>query len=242
MFKKEEPIISFVSTVPGLDKIEDVRPKPSREFLPSWWKDTPKQDSETNALTVRSCPALVDYFNDGYIIPMWADTMIKYNETTNVWNVEVGTRGDAYGWEIHYNEQAIKHAKFSTFGQVSTFIFKAISPWKVITRKGWSVYQKPLYYHFNNDFSVLPGTIDTDIHHEINQQVMYFGDNKEIFIKQGQPFVQYVPFERKKISSDIRYQTEDDILKFKTLDLQYDSAFANPVKGVYRKLQRLRDR
>ena len=56
----------------------------------------------------------------------------------------------------------------------------------------------------------MPGTRDTDIYHNFNAQVLYFGDNKEVTIKQGQPFAQFVPFKRSKIDLDVRYQTLED--------------------------------
>jgi len=242
MFKRDEPIISFVSTVPGLENIEDAKPRPAREFKPSWWKDMPKIDPNTNGATLRACPAISDYFADGYIMPMWADTTISYNEKEDEWSVYSGRSGQDFDWSFHYNYQAIDHATFKTFGQAASFIFKAASPWKIVTRKGWSVYQLPLFYHFDNDFSVMPGTRDTDIYHNLNAQVLYFGDGKDVTIRQGQPFAHFVPFKRTKTNVEVRYQTEKDQKAFDTEKLRYNSVFANPLRGTYRKNQRLRDK
>lgn len=241
MFKRDKPKISFVSTVSGLEEIEEAMPRPSGEFIPRWWKDMPKIDPDSGTGTIRTCPALPDFFNDGYIMPMWADTTIKYDKELDSWSVVCGSSGTDFDWSIHYNEQALKHAEFKTFGQAASFLFKAVSPWKIITPKGWSVYQLPVFYHFDNDFSVMPGTRDTDIYHNFNAQVLYFGDNKEVTIKQGQPFAQFVPFKRSKIDLDVRYQTLEDEKLFKREKLRYSSVFANPVRGTYRKMQKKRD-
>ena len=242
MFKRKQPKISFVSTVPGLENIEDARPRPAGEFLPKWWKDMPKVDPDTGMGTIRVCPALPDFFNDGYIMPMWADTTIKYDEKEDTWTTYSGKNGQEFAWSIHYNEQALKHASFKTFGQAASFVFKAASPWKIITPKGWSVYQLPVFYHFDNDFSVMPGTRDTDIYHNINAQVLYFGDGKEITIKQGQPFAQFIPFKRSKLESEVRYKTPEDERLFQTEQLRHATIFNNAVRGTYRKMQKRRDK
>jgi hypothetical protein len=243
MFKRDEPIISFVSTVPGLENIEDTRPKPAKEFMPSWWKTMPKADPKSNVATIKTCPAISDYFSDGYIIPMWADTSIKYDKELDEWRVFCGRNGQEFPWSMHFNSQALDHATFKTFGQAATFIFKAVSPWKIITRKGWSVYQLPTFYHFDNDFSIMPGTRDTDIYHNLNAQVLYHGDGEEVHIKQGQPFIHIVPFKRTKTDMDVRYQTEKDKRILETESLRFSSIFlADPIRGTYRKMQKRRDK
>jgi len=242
MYMREQPKISFVSTVPGLENIEEARHRPAKEFMPSWWKHMPTIDPDTGSGTVKVCPAIPDFFNDGYIMPMWADTTIKYDKESDQWSTFCGSSGQDFDWSIHTNNQAINHATFKTFGQAANFIFKAVSPWKIITPKGWSVYQLPVFYHFDNDFSVMPGTRDTDIYHNVNAQVLYFGDGKEVTIKQGQPFAQFIPFKRSAIDADVRYQTAEDQKIFETEKLRYSSVFANPVRGIYRKMQKRRDK
>ena len=94
----------------------------------------------------------------------------------------------------------------------------------------------PLFYHFDNRFSVMPGVIDTDIHHIVNQQVMYFGDEEEVVIKRGTPFVQYVPFKRQGVTSEIRAASEADLKKFELDRLRYFTKFLNT--GEYRSMQK----
>jgi hypothetical protein len=60
----------------------------------------------------------------------------------------------------------------------------------------------------------MPGIIDTDVWHEINQQILYFGNGKEIFIKKGTPLAHYLPFKRIESTLEIREQTEKDNLYF----------------------------
>jgi hypothetical protein len=144
---------------------------------------------------------------------MWADTLIRYNKESKMWSVQCG-RSDDYTWEMHANLQMIDYVTPKFFNQEAHIVMKAISPWKIITKPGWSVMQMPLYYHYDSQFSIMPGIIHTDIHHDINQQVLVYDQDVEIFIKRGEPFVQYIPFKRQDIEVDVRYQTDDDRKNF----------------------------
>ncbi len=170
---------------------------------------------------------------------MWSDCRIKFDEAAGRWNWE--TPSKVFDWKIHSHEQFLKYVGASFSGVRGEFLFKAICPWRIITPPGWSVLQLPLFYHFNREWSVLPGVIDTDIHNEINQQVLYHGSGKVVSIKQGDPFVLYVPFQRSaKLDPKISYRTEEQKEMFASRDLYFASNFTP--NGIYRSWQRTRDR
>lgn len=233
IFKKSDKI-QFISTVEGLESIEECLPKPAKNYIPKWFKDI-KPSSDFN--TVRVCPSFPDYFSQGYIIPMWSDVQIRHDGENWSWisssNISI--------WEKHDNFQFLDYTKASFNGIDGQFVFKAICPWRIITPPGWSVLQLPLFYHFNQEWSVLPGVIDTDIHSEINQQVLYHGNGKPVMIKCGEPFVLYVPFKRSnKLKHEIFYQTEENKKDFNISQLRLLKGFKP--NGVYRDLQRKRDK
>jgi len=230
--KKEEPVINFVTWVSGLETIDDIKPQPSSKFIPKWWKDIPNNKGFNNETqNIKMCPSFPDYFSQGYIIPMWADTLIKYDKDTGVWSMRCG-RSNEFAWEFHPDSQFIDHATPSFLGKDGYTVLKAISPWRIITKPGWSVMQVPLYYHFENKFSVMPGIIHTDIHHDINQQVIVHDKDVEIFIKRGEPFVQYVPFKREESTSDVRFMTNQDSDKFKRMFTNLSTRFIG--NGAYK--------
>ena len=234
IFKKSDKI-QFISTVEGLESVEECLPKPAKHFVPKWFKDIPS----ASPMSVKMCPSFPDYFSQGYIIPMWSDVKLKYVKETMQWNWQ--TTIDKFPWDIHSNNQFIDHTRPTFSGVEGQFVFKAYCPWKIITPPGWSVLQLPLFYHFNQELSIMPGIIDTDIHHDINQQVLYHGDGKEIKINRGDPFVLYIPFKRSnKLKHEIRYQTEKDKKIFEIQKLNILSYFKP--NGYYKKLQRQRDK
>ena len=97
-------------------------------------------------------------------------------------------------------------------------------PWYVKTPPGVSLLQMPLFYHFNPDFTVLPGTIWTDIHHEINQQ-MVLHNYGETFITKGTPLAMYIPIRRETFDYTVRHQTEEDHENFMISALKTASKF-----------------
>jgi hypothetical protein len=233
-FKKLEEI-QFISTVEGLESIEECLPRPAKQFIPKWFKDIPS--FVEGVTTVKNCPSFPDYFSQGYIIPMWSDVRLKYDENTWFWH----TPRSSMSWDTHGEKQLLDYVDVSFNGIDSQFVFKANCPWRVITPPGWSVLQLPLFYHFNKEWSVLPGVIDTDIHSEINQQVLYHGNGKEILIKRGDPFALYIPFKRSnKLKHKIRYQNEEDKKNIIKNDLKIGLGFRP--NGQYRELQRKRDK
>ena len=231
-FRKSDKI-QFISTIEGLESIEECLPRPAKHFIPQWFKDIP-----SNAIdTVKDCPSFPDYFSQGYIIPMWTDVKLKYENENWKWE----TPTNKVKWSSHRNDQFLDYADSSLNGVSGQFVFKTVCPWRVITPPGWSLLQLPLFYHFNKEWSVLPGFTDTDIDQEINQQVLYHGNGKEIVIKRGDPFVLYIPFKRsQKLKHEIRYQTEKDKKLFNKTEFNLHSSFTP--NGSYRKMQRKRNK
>lgn len=224
--------VKFISTVPGLSNISDLRPKPSKTFIPKWFKDMPyghmepESDHVYEVKTAKMCPALPDTFSQGYVIPMWADTTIKFDESTGVWKWSTANH-ETFKWGVHPPEQLLEHVSEGVTyqGSPTSFVFKTFCPWRLITPSGYSVLQLPLFYHFKKEFSVLPGVIRTDIHHEINQQVLYHGGGKEVFIRRGEPFVQYIPYKRLETELIVSDMTMEEESMFKTNDLDLFTSF-----------------
>lgn len=194
-FKKKQniPKITFWPTVQGLDDVVPVQK--SIEYIPDWWKNS--QNFITgNVLdkgTVRHCPSFPELFRMGYVIPLWCDLYIKVDENGILWK----SPDKRFQFEIHKDEQYRNLIPPHARKDVS-IILKTLCPWRLKTSPGYSVLQVPMFYHFNEYFEALPGVIWTDIHHEINQQIIIkkFG---EFIIQRGTPLVTYIPYKREEI-------------------------------------------
>ena len=230
-FKKKKapktPLIEIWTQYGGLENIDLVRPSWGfqKSHLPDWWKAGPSMLAPANASmfektkagTYKSCPGMLDFFKDCVVLPMWTDVVIAANKETGDWAFKCSM--DAFKIEIHDNAQFLNHTP-SWIQNGSVQVFKFPCPWLMKTPPGYSVLQLPMFYHFDRNFTVMAGTIRTDIYHEINQQVLFhITDNDQInpdtnmyetMIKAGTPLSMYIPFKREEYDLDIRDSTKED--------------------------------
>ena len=208
---KKEDIIEIWSTIEGLPAVEPV--KDSSHFLPKWWVNTPQWQNEAvkkgnttdninNKGTVKRCPAIPEFMNMGFTVPLWCDLRVEiFDDGSWKWN----TPASEFHFESHGDTQLAnympKHAR-------PTIIMKPNCPWNVRTPKGISLLQLPMLWHFNPNFTVAPGVIWTDIHHEINQQMMFH--KKGVFnIQRGTPLAHYIPIRREQWNFDVKNETQE---------------------------------
>lgn len=197
--------------------IEETRPKPASQFIPKWWKNMPRTETLINGKktgTAKTCPSFSQMFSQGIVIPMWTDVIFKRTKDGFTWETPEST----FTWEFHHNEQFISYLNLPKYQTV----FKAISPWHIKTNKNVSVYQFPMFFHFNQDYTILPGIINTDYHWTINQQMIYTSDKDEFMIKRGDPFAWYLPFKRDKFNFEVSVADEK---KQKQMDDNHMSVF-----------------
>ena len=190
--------VTIWSVIEGLEEI--VPPQPAKKYIPEWWKNVPafvpnagyEQQSKDQDKTIKQCPALFDWFQQGYVIPMWADLHVELREngeviidsSDDVFGAPGIMKDDAYiSW---LPEQQKKHA---------VAVLRPACPWRIKTPIGYSSYQFPMWYHFNPDFEVPPGPAWSDEYHLINPQLIikHYG---KIKINRGTPLCVIVPYKR----------------------------------------------
>lgn len=204
IFKKEKPLVEFWTSVPGLSEVPECVPKPAKHFVPQWLKNMPAFNHHDSSLkTIKHCPVIPEFLTQGYILPMWCDTILRVGNSDQDWGWNTAT--NQFKWEIHADDQFIDHVPAH---EKNNIIFKSVCPWYIKTSPGYSIYQMPLHYHFNKDFTVLPGSLRTDMYHEINQQVVV-KHNSEIFIPRGTPLVWYIPYKRETYELSVTEETDE---------------------------------
>jgi len=55
--------ITFVPELAGISSIEDIQPKPMRNFIPDWWKKTPHKEGISTLNfqyegNIKTCPSI----------------------------------------------------------------------------------------------------------------------------------------------------------------------------------------
>jgi hypothetical protein len=234
LFKNsKEPIISFIPSLSGLSLIPECTPKPSSNFIPEWWKTTKLKPLEMSTTThyqgnIKNCPSFAEWFSKGYVVPMWADSFISYDKEQKTWNAR--TRDNRTPWGAQPEEtNFLNDMPYKHLGVESVFAFKAISPWKIVTKPGYSILVLPLFFHFNSEYSVVPGIVDTDTHHVVNPDIVYHTDKKEVYIERGTPLFQVVPFKRESQTYQVAEIVDIPKTMFKRLarnDAQISTKFS----------------
>lgn len=196
--------IQFISSINGMP--EDLFPQPAKNEYPNWFKNMPLL---TNGMkkynrggTVKRCPSFIEWFSGGYILKMWSDVVLYNSETHWGWE----TPDQQFSWDKHPAEQFqdyLPHNKVNV-------VYKCKGPIKVVTPKGWSCYELPLLFDYNNDWQVMAGINGTDTFHEWNTTICLFGDKKEIFIPRGTPISKIIPFKRTKIKAENKFYSDLD--------------------------------
>lgn len=213
--KKQKPVIEFISKIPFLKDVEGVSPVPANKFIPDWWFDTPYSINQhekyfSDSRTVRQCPAFPDLFHTGYILPMWADTTLYFNSNTKQWRWRCGNSPSPFKINFFEPHQFTNTASYDLKSMNATAIFQFENPWTIRASEGYSLFQFPLFYHNNKDFSVLPGIYDSYSAETDKLEIAYFEDDKEILIKRGTPLVHYIPYKKEKVELIVRDETEED--------------------------------
>ena len=221
MFKKQ-PIIQFINTIPGLENYEDLLPKPAKNYLPKWWFDAPSI-TKSNKGGIRKCPGIYDILTHGYILPMWVDMEININEQ--------GISQIMVKRDLSFNFAELSffpHAQFLDYVDYKIMDRKVEAslafqnPWKVITPKGYSVLQLPLFYNESKEYTVMPGIMETDVFHFTNIPVLAHSNGETIKLKAGDPFCLYIPFKREKTKHLIKNASEKflNFLQDQSLDFE----------------------
>lgn len=239
--------IEFKTDVTGLEEIVPI--KPAKHFLPNWFKnmsdyiETSGNYEKTQARyfdrkgdtakkhtsgTVKRCPAIVDLITEGFIIPMWADTLVQRDMDT----LEYDNKNFPYGIEFHGKDQ-IKgwDLKKTDFPEGVKFI----NPWRIYTPKGYSVMFMPPTYQFEKRFTVLPGIVETDSYHHVNFPTIWH-TTKDAIIERGTPFIQVIPFKRDDWDVSVSQMTEADINDDAREKMELSTKFKNSYRNIVRRL------
>ena len=152
----EEPIIRFASfnTHPYVSDITNI--KLAKDVIPDFVKAQKGRPSSEKFL---NCPGMADFVRAGYIIPAWTDFEIKSNRS----GTHVKTLANFESGQISWLNYKLVDGLVPING-VPGAVNKVPCPWGLFTKKGWSAYVMPAYYHspFLKDLYMYPGIIDHD--------------------------------------------------------------------------------
>jgi len=206
IFKKQkEPKVIWWSVIDGLEKVIPV--VKSKEYIPDWWRKAERFTDNKDLMdrgTIKNCPSMPEFLSQGYVLPLWCDLHITINENGFI----LQSPEPMFTFSSH-NDAQFKNFLPQDIQNNISMVLKPNCPWRVKTPDGWSLMQLPMFYEFNPIFEVLPGVIWSDIHYEINQQ-MLIKKYGEFELKRGTPLAMYVPYKRVKYKTDLQGTTQEN--------------------------------
>lgn len=197
-------------------------PVPASKIVPEWYKKLPrgrdgvKDISNTwfidpdqglvPAHTIKECIPVRDYITSGYVIPLWADVVIKQDENRDYlyWLDKNTMKIDSHPYS------QVSGCPVTSEVKKDSAILKFISPWQVETPPGYScMFYTPRYN--SSPVEILPAIVDTDKCHTVNFPfiVKNIPNGNELRLNRGEPVVQVLPFKRETWTSEVKYITDD---------------------------------
>jgi hypothetical protein len=235
--------ITFKTQIPAL--VDVAPPVPASQMIPEWFTklrmDLPRPDHKPfpvmgellkkwSSHTIKKCPAVVDYFAEGYIIPLWSDILIQRH-------------GDDFHFETNHDQGIGSTIEFHDESQFSTYPFKRkdlrravkfTSPWFFHTPPGWSMLFIPPLLHPNNDFTLFPGIVETDSFHQVNFPGVWHSEGDRI-LQRGSAFLHVIPFKRTKHKLSVEQFMPEDYQNNTDESFRLRSKMTNGYRDITRR-------
>lgn len=189
-----------------------VYPQPAQKVVPEWYRKAErfiggKQSFKPNTVegnaTVKTCMPFLDALTAGYIIELWQDLEVDYENDKPVlhWRTEPAVAENR-------RSEALQNMPMSGEYHKETFAWK--QPFYIQTPKGYSLLiTHPLNY-FDLPFTTTTGIVDSEsILGNGNIPFLIKKDFKGI-IPKGTPIAQVIPFKRDSWKSEINEKIIED--------------------------------
>lgn len=234
MIFNKKPKVRFWSNIPDLTHL--TKPEKANKYIPSWFKKA-KNPHESKA-NIKLCTGLLNYFQQGYIIPLWCDLEIALDDLGNItWQ----SPHTAFKFDFHNDWQYRDLLPDNEKDQIVA-VLKPHCPFYADITKGWSLMQLPMYYEFQQGWNTMPGVFPSFIYPELNQQIIIYrsffediprenGIRKRI-IPLGTPLVHLVPVPNSFQHEVIDEETKELKRKRSTASLMIGQRFIKRFNGM----------
>lgn len=209
--------IEFYSEVPGLAEIAPIIP--AKDYTAKWMLAARQEyidmlkSSQLNSTHIYQCPGIFDLFNQGWIVPMWHDVLIKTENNKNSFAYMYPS--DNIVNSLSGREPVSRHAD-----ELAKFIpkrpwslnpvIKFNTPWHIIAPKGVKFIVLPINYPDTFEFESATGILDPGHSNEINFQVFWNVLNAEYVLKAGTPMCHIIPLSDEKFKVVCRDMNDSD--------------------------------
>ena len=181
-------------------------------YIPEWWKKTPKL-LEKRIATIKNCPAFVEYYTKGIVLPMWCELIIQIKPKGNE---------QLFTWKSSHKEFGINHhtqEQFKGFSKEDGHNLKMVSPWYIKCKEEISfTYTQPTWNQRDIIFDLIlqPGVLSFKSNMQTNLNYFFQQKNtqQDIHIQPLTPMVIMHPISERKVKLRHHFLTskEDEAL------------------------------
>ena len=192
----------------------------------SWWKNMKKYDlsedfypKQKNA-TMRSCPAVNDAINFGYMIYFPIDVFIDATDPESIrWelpsNLDLSIFDDNdQSTFIHWHDYK-QMPEYPNDGYYHKHALKMNSLWGIKTDPGHSIWITTPIFRPDLPFKIIDAVIDTDSYPTIFPYAFFVKSGFRGIIKAETPFLQVIPFKREEYSHTFVDKNIEDLYKIR---------------------------
>ena len=191
--------IEFYSTVPGVPDFFPI--VKAKEAIPTWAKAArnsyvkKKKQSMGRINHIYQCPGIFDLFNQGYIVPMWHDVIIRTNGDAESfeWTVPTSDLSDSIEPNLLENQSNGVGSVLPMKPWSLRTLVKVNTPWHVVAPRGVKLLVLPIAYPDSFEFESSIGILNPGISNEINIQLYYNVHKGDVLIKAGTPLAHIIP-------------------------------------------------
>jgi hypothetical protein len=208
-FKKKKVVLNCYTSNPVLHDLFKIQK--ATNFYPDFWKELDKEIYEESEIapvsTLKRCSGFIDYYKNGYILPLWSDFILKVNPDGN------------YFWEFADKaNRGIIHRYAQRKGFLENYgHIKIINPWFLSCDEDikWSC----TFPSWNNqniiDFIVPPTVLEFKYQNSLNCNLFFpIGEKSKTYqISANQPIIHLLPLTDKEIVVQNHLVSDSEIIK-----------------------------
>jgi len=237
MFKAKKPTLTFYTNDNGFF----VNDRPSFKMdHPDWLKNlkksfklfNPKSNHFDEIPTIKNCPGINYFMNEGIKFKLWADLKIRVYPTGEVEDI-------TYGIEMFQSLGQHAPMQYEHLYPNNKTAFKLNNPWVAKCNHDTKFIFTESHYSTNffreNNMHIAPGVIDFKYQHALNVHILI--DKKEepyeLFLPYGTPLFTLYPLSEKKINIDCKLVNDEE---FKNINNHFPRC---PMRKYYQLIKNL---
>lgn len=208
------------------------------KYFPDWWKRIPQATYSNDIMdnipvsTMKHCTGLIDYFRQGFVLPLWCDLILK---TTN--------NGISYQFADQVS-QIISHSPVQFNNSFPNHIHvKIVSPWYVKSNSNINFHCSSPFWNlfpmkdFVDNFHIVPGVVNLNNFTEFNVNAFLAKKDHSYFLNHNTPIYYFYPNTDKQVELKTHLIDDVEYRKLQTKNNRLNFTF-NKKEITYRKLKK----